>query len=308
MKKALSLILILVLLLTLCACGKGGDQTDATGGTTGESVNDQTEGATQATSGNEGTTATTGDTNDETGATEPAGTTATQPAPTTCSHTFSDATCTAAKTCTKCGATEGSAAGHSWKDATCAAPKTCATCGATEGGNGSHTFTPDCTICGQPNEGYVPVGQSSWRYVIKGDGERLECSYDFFDSVADQGVNISYTTLITLEKFGQKYNMTIDEIRAEYTDMEMIKTVDGVEYIFDGWGMDNWSSRRYKEENGVVTVEFLSLDWDENDNEVWTVKHTVVMKRTGMAELTVTSSDYEDTPVGTKLAGEYFGS
>jgi hypothetical protein len=100
--------------------------------------------------------------------------------------------------------------------------------------------------------------------------------------------------------------MTIDEIRAEYADMEMIKTINGVEYIRDGWGMDNWSDRRYKEENGVVTVEFLSLNWDNEDNEIWNVEQTVVMKRTGMAEMTVTSSNYEDTPVGTKLTGKPF--
>jgi len=48
-------------------------------------------------------------------------------------HTWADATCTAAKTCSVCGATEGEALGHAWVDATCTAPKTCSTCGETEG-------------------------------------------------------------------------------------------------------------------------------------------------------------------------------
>lgn len=43
-------------------------------------------------------------------------------------HTWADATCTAPKTCTECGETEGEALGHSWEDATCAAPKTCSVC------------------------------------------------------------------------------------------------------------------------------------------------------------------------------------
>ncbi len=165
MKKALSLILALVLLLTLCACGKGGDQTDATGGTTGESVNDQTEGATQAASGNEGTTATTGDTTPQntetTGATEgaenPKPTEGTKPVeepqPTTPAHTHSwkDATCLAPKTCTSCGATEGAAAGHNYQNGTCTA------CGDKEVIN--HTFGT--------GTGYV--------VTLSSDGTALDC-------------------------------------------------------------------------------------------------------------------------------------
>lgn len=48
-------------------------------------------------------------------------------------HSFNAATCTSPKTCTVCGATEGSANGHKWKAATPSAPKTCTVCGATEG-------------------------------------------------------------------------------------------------------------------------------------------------------------------------------
>ena len=72
----------------------------------------------------------------------------------------------------------------------------------------------------------------------------------------------------------------------------MLYEFDGVEYVYDGWGMDNWSGRTYTEENGTVTVEFLSLDWNDADEEVWTVEKTAVLTRTGMDELTVTGGDY----------------
>ena len=50
------------------------------------------------------------------------------------SHTWVDATCTEAQTCSKCGKTEGEALGHkSWNEATCTSPKTCKDCGKTEG-------------------------------------------------------------------------------------------------------------------------------------------------------------------------------
>ncbi len=55
-------------------------------------------------------------------------------------HSFADATCTVAKTCTTCGVTEGAALGHNFTDATCTAVKTCATCGITEGGYANHTW------------------------------------------------------------------------------------------------------------------------------------------------------------------------
>ena len=60
---------------------------------------------------------------------------------TTLGHTWSAATCTAPKTCSACGATEGAALGHSWSAATCTAPKTCSACGATEGTALGHTWS-----------------------------------------------------------------------------------------------------------------------------------------------------------------------
>ncbi|MBR2381800.1 MAG: leucine-rich repeat domain-containing protein [Clostridia bacterium] len=70
-------------------------------------------------------------------------------------HTWVDATCTAPKTCSGCGATEGAALGHSWKDATCTIAKTCTVCGATEGTALGHswksatcTVAKTCTVCG----------------------------------------------------------------------------------------------------------------------------------------------------------------
>lgn len=48
-------------------------------------------------------------------------------------HTFIEATCVNAKTCSECGATEGIANGHTWKDATYSSPKTCIVCGTTTG-------------------------------------------------------------------------------------------------------------------------------------------------------------------------------
>lgn len=58
---------------------------------------------------------------------------------TACSHSWKSATCTAPKTCTKCGATEGSAKGHTSSDWT-------VTKEATETTEGTKVKT--CTVCG----------------------------------------------------------------------------------------------------------------------------------------------------------------
>lgn len=71
-------------------------------------------------------------------------------------HNYKAATCTAPKTCTSCGATQGSANGHDWKDATCTAPKTCAVCGNTSGSANGHSFSDGkCTKCGVSDPNYV---------------------------------------------------------------------------------------------------------------------------------------------------------
>lgn len=54
-------------------------------------------------------------------------------------HRWDKATCTKPKTCVVCGQTKGEALGHHWVEATCSAPKTCSRCGATEGEALPHT-------------------------------------------------------------------------------------------------------------------------------------------------------------------------
>ena len=79
----------------------------------------------------------------------------TEPEPTACRHSFSDATCTAPKTCSKCGETEGSTIDHTYSQATCLTPQTCTVCGATHGSTSDHTWYGAtclqegiCTVCG----------------------------------------------------------------------------------------------------------------------------------------------------------------
>lgn len=79
----------------------------------------------------------------------------TGPIETVCTHSYVDATCTAAATCSKCGETKGNALGHDWMDADCTEPKTCDRCGDTDGNALGHTWgaasctdAKTCSVCG----------------------------------------------------------------------------------------------------------------------------------------------------------------
>lgn len=65
-------------------------------------------------------------------------------------HTFADATCTVAKTCTECGEIEGEPLGHDWKWADCENPNICKRCLETQGESLGHdSVVGVCTKCGE---------------------------------------------------------------------------------------------------------------------------------------------------------------
>ena len=83
-------------------------------------------------------------------------------------HSWNDATCETAKTCSVCGATEGDALGHSWADTTCQAPRTCSICGATEGSALGHNYVNGfCTDC----DAYQPAVLNGDFYEISNGGQ-----------------------------------------------------------------------------------------------------------------------------------------
>ncbi|MBQ7962812.1 MAG: Ig-like domain-containing protein [Clostridia bacterium] len=72
-------------------------------------------------------------------------------------HAWKNATCTAPKTCTNCGATEGSAKGHNYVSSSCIEPSKCTNCGATSGAAGYHYSDKNfrCTRCGKNLSGFT---------------------------------------------------------------------------------------------------------------------------------------------------------
>lgn len=105
-------------------------------------------------------------------------------------HEWQDATCTAAKTCSICGNTDGNSLGHQWADATCSTPKTCSVCGETTGKPISHKWKratcelpKTCSLCGAQEGGplghhyYATTWRTSPRPTCQVEGKRTNtCS------------------------------------------------------------------------------------------------------------------------------------
>jgi hypothetical protein len=108
-------------------------------------------------------------------------------------HNWTAATCTAPKTCSACGTTEGEALSHSWQAATCTKPKTCSVCGTTEGSAPGHMWGPlktviaatctqngagrkTCNVCGAvDNDVVIPAFGHSWQVTYTWDEFKASC-------------------------------------------------------------------------------------------------------------------------------------
>lgn len=78
-------------------------------------------------------------------------------------HVWEEATCDTAKTCKRCGDTQGEALGHLWMGSSCTLPKHCDRCEETEGEANGHTFLlatcvrpEECGVCGETRGEIVP--------------------------------------------------------------------------------------------------------------------------------------------------------
>lgn len=131
------------------------------------------------------------------------------------SHQWVAATCSAPRTCAKCGETEGAPLEHQWVDATCTKAKTCSICSETEGiplghslGEFTVTKNPTCTeagtqeavcsVCGDKiTEDIDETGHSPGEWEIgteatySTDGERVRKCQTCGEIVAKESYKLS---------------------------------------------------------------------------------------------------------------------
>lgn len=140
-----------------------------------------------------------------------------------CSHSWSDATCTQPKTCSNCGQTEGSPIAHRLSPATCEFPAACTVCGTTEGAALGHTVsdwktsTPStcaaegsaegvCSTCTLPQTKTLPLAEHT-----SGDWSVLQPA-----TASAAGVEIQRCTVCSKELNRREFTMSPEEQKALY--------------------------------------------------------------------------------------------
>ena len=125
-------------------------------------------------------------------------------------HTWQEATCTTARTCTGCGLKEGEALGHNFSEATCTTPQTCVSCGETKGMPIAHTESDwiidseptddeygskhkECTVCGYiiTTVAIKPSASQGLKFSINEDG--VSYSVTGIGTCTDKDIVIPYT-------------------------------------------------------------------------------------------------------------------
>lgn len=311
MKKVISLALVLAMLLTLCACSKGGEgsTTGSTAGSTAGSTipsageTDPTDttasSPTEPTAPSTAPTQNTEPTETDPPATQPQTTEPSAAQPTQCSHTYAPATCTAPKTCTKCGATEGtalghqysgatctapgvctvcgaaeeSALGHQYADATCTAPKTCSRCGATEGEALGHYYLEDtCGRCGAVDPNYKPLVPGTWRCDAVCDG----ALYRFSLTLIGDDIWLSIWEGVDIQKLDEDFRNALLE------DPSSLYEIDGVLYYCGAGDGDIVEP--------LIDINIVTFMTAPGENQV-----ILTLERTGSAQYTVTAVSGMDT-------------
>ena len=203
------------------------------------------------------------------------------------SHEWTDATCTEAKHCVKCGEKEGYPLGHDYEAATCTKPKTCSVCGATTGEPLEHTWVErtigvpkTCSTCGK-TEGepiymeeltfknipddkvYQPYLFISDRIITQLLGEDIILYYDYngkevnrvdVNRYISENMLVSYNTMPSYDSYKKNdvmlYIVSVDENK--------ICSV----YLFDGHGEKFFECH---EELDIAEIDYIDL-YDIADN------------------------------------------
>lgn len=106
-------------------------------------------------------------------------------------HTFTEATCTLAKTCSDCGFVEGEALGHNYSDATCTSPSKCKRCGDKKGNALGHSTTLGyCSRC----KGYQ--GLATYNKFYEYGTESMEYWFDAGDYIVMFASSDRYTAML----------------------------------------------------------------------------------------------------------------
>lgn len=180
-----------------------------------------------------------------------------------------DATCTADGfvkfKCSVCGdeyIETVTAKGHTWRDATCTQPKSCTVCGATEGSALGHTDGEICSRCGQTTT--MTTGQY---YAIQKAKSHLEYSAYSRDALIDRLVREDFTRAdaeYAADHCGANYfEQALREAKSHlkysaYSRSELIERLEYDDYTHEEavYGADhcgaNWKEQAVQEARDIL--------------------------------------------------------
>lgn len=179
------------------------------------------------------------------------------PSKTECkNHYFVDATCTEAKKCPNCNATEGEPLGHDYAEATCVLPATCKRCGATKGSALGHQWVDatyespkKCSVCG------ITEGTALEPTVVEITGS----------STISQNETSSYEIQIPAD---MEYDIEIDD----ETVVSLVSCTDNV-FVLKGLKIGNAKITIIAKDKSItgtinvkVTEEIYKIDYTKKDN------------------------------------------
>ena len=125
------------------------------------------------------------------------------------------ATCTSAKTCSRCGKTEGSALGHNWNEATCTSAKVCSRCNKAEGDAIGHKYTATVTPATCTTTGYTTYTCSCGDSYVSDYTESAHTYSNHICTICGKADEHYQAYQNEYDNLTAEYNADIAEMRAE---------------------------------------------------------------------------------------------
>ncbi len=195
-----------------------------------------------------------------------------------CSHDWQAATCTAPKTCAKCGETEGLALSHIWEKANHQAPKTCAACHMTIGSPLPASFEEHgLSADARENTPYTYLTSCQKNPDVTTAGQLTFSNYRIFDSDPDHEAKEGYewravdVTIEFTDSNAYHLGMLIGQCSEDYYDIE---SHDASIHLTAESGSDftevytvNFRGAEYDE--CICSHENVGFSGWENDRNLW---------------------------------------
>jgi hypothetical protein len=238
------------------------------------------------------------------------------------SHEWVDASCTAPKTCSKCGETEGEPVEHQWLEATCTAPSTCAGCGETQGNKLPHKFGKEEL----QNPNYVDA-TATFVKTCEQCGEQSKVEKEITQFV-DQGV-----FLMTPEEFSDRFTQALMDMpylqdfdfskHFNNTQTDLKKLMDGSQYLSfvsdDTMSYDLTMYMAKRDRNGKIDIvgefemrdsenHFMSNDQKNESGVLWKIhgkvkgKASATVAMLALYRAAATSQNWEEFIKGVELS------